>query len=110
MENNYFIANEIMTITLPKTLDDSMQLTFLQVAKKRACKKIVLDLRLYEVVTTDDIKKIEAFVKLFKLNSCEAVVCNINIESASILFHFIEDVNFQTALDIESAVNVLENR
>ena len=110
MENNYFVSKDILIITLvPQELDEKKQLEYLKLSKNKGIKKIIFDLRLFKVITSDDIKAIETFENLFRLNNCDVIVCNISVESASIIFYFVDEVKFKTVLDIENAINAFQN-
>ena len=71
---------------------------------------IVIDITLFDVITSDDINFVESLVKIFKLNNFKTIVCGFNVQSASILFHFIDSVSFETVLDVESAIHVFKNK
>jgi hypothetical protein len=72
-------------------------------------KGVVISLTLFEIITTDDIRLIESLVAIFKLNNLHTIVCDFNVLSASILFHFVDTISFATSLDVESAIHVFKN-
>ena len=76
---------------------------------EKAYKGVVISLTKFEIITTDDIKLIESLVAIFKLSNLPVIVCDFSVFNASILFHFIENVSFETALDVESAIHVFNN-
>lgn len=65
---------------------------------------------MFTIITSDDIKFIESIEKVLKLNNIKTIVCNINPSSASILFHFIDEVKFRTELNIQSAIDAIKNK
>ena len=112
MQSNYFFTKTILTITIePKDQElSNLGVLFLEIVKSKNISDIVFDLKLFEILTTDDIKFIEQLVSILKLNNIRVVICNINVYSASILFHFIDNISFETALDIQSAMNVIKSK
>lgn len=112
MKSSYFLTDNILTISL-NPADITLQniaIEFLQLIKANSVNDVILDLALFETITTTDIKFIEKVVDIFKLNNIYVIVCNINVYSASILFHFIDDISFPTTLDIQSAIDVIKSR
>ncbi|MDD2699150.1 MAG: hypothetical protein PHF17_10145 [Arcobacteraceae bacterium] len=75
---------------------------------EKTFKGVVISVMMFEIITTDDIKLIESLVNIFKLNNLHSIVCDFSVFNASILFHFIDSISFQTTLDMESAVNVFK--
>ena len=63
-----------------------------------------------EVITSDDIDAINSLINILKLNNIDVIVCNINPYSASIIFHFIENIDFKTSLNIQSAIDDYKHR
>ena len=62
----------------------------------------------FEIVTSETIDFLEKLVDILKLNNVETIVCGFNVESASILFHFVDNIKFNTALDVGSALDAIE--
>jgi hypothetical protein len=83
---------------------------FLETFKGKPLRGVVISLTLFEMITTDDIKLTESLVAIFKLSNLTSIVCDFNISSASIIFHFIDNISFETSLDVESAINVFKNQ
>jgi hypothetical protein len=83
---------------------------FLETFKGKPLRGVVISLTFFEMITTDDIKLIESLVAIFKLHNLQSIVCDFNVLSASILFHFVENISFETSLDVESAINVFKNK
>ena len=112
MTSNCFFTKTIFTISLnpiDKNLPN-LAIEILAALKDKNIIDVVIDLSLFETITSDDINFIQKLVDVCKLNNIFVVVCNFNVYSASILFHFIDDINFKTALDTQSAMNVIKNR
>lgn len=82
---------------------------FLNSFQNKLPKGVVISLTTFEIITTDDIKLIESLVAIFKLNNLHTIVCDFNVLSASILFHFVDKISFHTSLDVESAIHVFKN-
>ena len=112
MKSNYFLTNIILAIAIdPEDINlTTLGIEVLNLVKKKAVQNIIFDLALLEVITSDDIKYIQSLVNMFRLNNIDVIVCNINPYSASILFHFIDEITFKTALDVQSAIDVFKNK
>ena len=110
--SNYLIIKNVIVLSINP--DDHELANFgiesLKIINKIGLNNIVIDLSLFEFITSEHITFIHQIVDVYKLNNISSIVCNFNIYSASILFHFIDDVQFQTALDIQSAIDVFENQ
>jgi len=112
MNSSYSFTKEILTLVL-SPLDVSVKnvgIELLKIIRKNNKNKIIFDMSLFDVVTSLDIKFIEGLVSMLKLNNIFVVVCNFNPQSASILFHFIDEVKFETTLDVQSAIDVFQNK
>jgi len=111
MKSNYSIFDNIYLIKLnPLDVECSdLGKQFLDIFRAKSLVSVVIDLALFEIVTTDDIKLVESLVKIFKLNNIKTIVCGFNVSSVAIIFHFIDTINFETRLDVESAMNVFKN-
>lgn len=112
MKSNYFLTKSIFTVSI-NPLDQELEnigVELLKNIKKYNINDVIFDLSLFETITSDDIKFIQKLINMLKLNNIFVVVCNFNVYSASIIFHFIDEINFQTALDTQSAMNVIKNR
>jgi hypothetical protein len=112
MKSNYFLSKEIIIITLnPKEISQrDFGVVLLELAKRSNITNIIFDLSLLEIIITDDIHLLIRLVNMLKLNNIKVIVTNFNIYSASILFHFIDEIPFQTALDVQSAIDVITNK
>ncbi len=112
MKSSYSVFDNIYIIRLhPEDCELSdLGKQFLDSFQGKSSVGIVISLTLFEIVTTDDIKLIESLVAIFKLGNLMSIVCDFNISSASIIFHFIDTVSFKTSLDVESAINVFKNK
>ena len=111
MKSNYFLTRNIFTVVIsPEDINlSNLGVEFLNILKEKDKSNVVFDMAQFDVITSDDIKFIQSLVDMFKLNNIKVVVCNFNPYSASILFYFIDDVIFETALDVQSAIDVLKN-
>jgi len=113
MISNYSLVNNIYTLALnPEDilLDDFGISLLNSINDSNKLLGVIIDLSLFEVITTQEIKFIEKIINILKLNSIESIVCNFNTYSASIIFHFINEINFKTALDVEDAIDGLKSK
>ncbi len=112
MKSSYHITDNICTITL--SLDDISSNRFgsemLHIIKKNKISDVVVNMDRFEVITSPIIKSIEKFVNILKLNNIKTIICGFSVESASIIFHFVDEVNFDTALNVQSALDVIKNK
>ncbi|QDF30254.1 hypothetical protein [Halarcobacter anaerophilus] len=111
MKSNYLISNNIAIFTLnpeDKHLDD-MGVKILQTAKKEFVHSTIFDLALFDVISSEDIAFIEKLVQILKLHNIEVIVCNFNVYSASILFHFVENISFKTELNVQKAMDAIKS-
>ncbi len=111
MKSTYSIFDGVYILRLHPNDIDCYDLgkQFLKSFGEKLPKGIVISLMQFEIITTDDIKLIESLVAIFKLNNLHTIVCDFNVLSASILFHFVDTISFETSLDTESAINVFKN-
>ncbi|RXK11559.1 hypothetical protein CP965_13545 [Halarcobacter mediterraneus] len=111
MKSNYSINEDILVLTLnlEDTKLDNFGIELLQIIRKKALHFVVFDLALFDVITSENISYIEKLISMLKLNDIDVIVCNFNVYSASILFHFIDEVSFKTELNIQKAVNAIKN-
>lgn len=102
-----FISNKVFIISInPDDLaDDYFGIFILKQTQNSKLYKVVLDLNLFETISSNDISRVERLIKILKLNNIATIVCGINPYSASILLHFINEVKFKTSLNIQSAIN-----
>lgn len=107
MKSTYSISSDIFTINL--STDDLSDLNFginmLNNINKSKLSKVICDLSHVDIIQQQDIKNIDILVKLFTFNNITTIVCGVNAYSASILFHFLDDFKFQTALNIQRAID-----
>ena len=112
MKSSYFITRNICTISInPKDITlDNIATDILKIIKKNKISNAIIDLAQFELITSKTINFITTFVNILKLNNIKTIVCGFNVHSASIIFHFIEDINFKTTLDVQSAINAIEHK
>lgn len=112
MNSSYSISGDIFTIALK--LEDLSDVTFgttmLENINKTKLSKVICDLSHINLIQAKDIKDIEMLVKLFQFNNIKTIVCGINAYSSSVIFHFLDDFDFQTALNIQRAIDDFKNR
>lgn len=111
MKSSYSIFDNIYLIKLSPLDIGCFDLgkQFLDIFRAKTPVGVVIDLALFEIITTDDIKLVESLIKIFKLNNIKTIVCGFNVSSVAIIFHFIDSISFDTRLDVESAMNVFKN-
>lgn len=111
MNSSYSISDDIFTLSLK--LEDLSDLTFgtvmLENINKTKLSKVICDLSNVDLIQAKDIKGIETLVKLFKFNNINTIVCGINAYSSSVIFHFLDDFHFKTALNIQRAIDDFKN-
>ena len=107
MLSTYSISEDIFTINLnTEDLSDlSFGITMLKNINKSKASKVICDLSHADIIQQQDIKNIDILVKQFKFNNIKTIVCGVNAYSASVLFHFLDDFKFQTALNIQRAID-----
>ncbi|MEA1983566.1 MAG: hypothetical protein U9N39_08470 [Campylobacterota bacterium] len=81
----------------------------MQIIKKEKISGVVVNMDAFEVITSPIIKSIEKLVGILKLNNIKTIICGFSVESACVIFHFIDEVKFDTALDVQSALDVIKN-
>ena len=111
MKSNHLISDNICIFTInpvDKQKDD-IGIEFLDFVKKSFIHNVIFDLSLFEIISSEDIEFIEKLVKILKLNNVEVIVCNFNVYSASIIFHFIDHISFNTTLDVQKAIDAFKN-
>lgn len=111
MKSNYFVDNNIAIFILDveDIKKDDLGIELLKLIKKEYVQYVIFDLALFEVITTEDISFIKKLIEILKLNNIEAIVCNFNIHSAAIIFHFIDEITFKTELNVQKAIDVIKN-
>lgn len=110
MKSTYSTHGDMFTINLDvEDLDDSLFATaLLTIINEAGISKVICDFSSVGVIQQADIKNIDLLVKLFKFNNVDTIVCGINAYSASVLFHFLDDFSFKTALNIQRAIDDFE--
>jgi len=111
MKSNYSINEDILVLTLhheDKNLD-SLGIELLQIVRRKNLHYVIFNLAILNVISSEDIAFIEKLIAMLKLNDIDVIVCNFNVYSASILFHFIDEVSFKTELNIQKALNAIKN-
>lgn len=107
MNSTYSISSNIFTINL--STEDLSDLTFgitmLNNINESKLTKVICDLSNVDIIQQQDIKDIDILVKLFKFNNITTIVCGVNAYSASVLFHFLDEFHFKTALNIQRAID-----
>lgn len=107
MYSTYSLSGDIFTINL--NVEDFKDLSFgveiLNKINKSKFLKVICNLYSVEIITQEDIKNIDKLVALFKFNNIHTIVCGVNANSASVLFHFLDDFKFQTARNIQRAID-----
>jgi len=111
MKSNYLINDNIAVFTLdPKDKQfENMGLEILKISKKDFFYHAIFDLTLFDIISSEDIIFIEKLVHILKLHHIDVIVCNFNVYSASIIFHFIDDISFKTELNVQKAIDVIKN-
>ncbi len=111
MKSNYSVNEDILVLTLnlEDTKFDNFGIELLQIVRKKALHYVVFDLALFDVISSENITFIEKIIGILKLNAIDVIVCNFNVYSASILFHFIDEITFKTELNVQKAVNAIKN-
>jgi len=111
MNSSYSISDDIFNISLKlEDLSDvSFGTTMLENINKTKLSKVICDLSNIDVIQSKDIKNIEMLIKLFHFNNITTIVCGINAYSSAIIFHFLDDFDFKTALNIQRAINDFKN-
>ena len=111
MNSTYSISEDIFNLSL-KT-EDLSDLSFgriiLENINKAKLSKVICDLSSIDIIQVKDIKNIEKLTKLFQFNNIDTIVCGINAYSASVIFHFLDDFYFKTALNIQRAIDDFKN-
>lgn len=111
MNSNYSTSGDIFTISLKlEDLEDlSFGATMLENINRTKLSKVICDLSHIDIIQAKDIENIELLVKLFQFNNITTIVCGINAYSSSIIFHFLDDFDFKTALNIQRAIDDFKN-
>ena len=110
MKSSYFITKQICTISIDP-LDVTLKtfgIDIMHIIQKNKISNVIVNMVYFEIVTSETINFLEKLVDILKLNNVETIVCGFNVESASILFHFVDNIKFNTALDVESALDAIE--
>jgi hypothetical protein len=71
--------------------------------------KVVLDVSKLEFILSKDIETLNRLVSFFTLGNISTIVCGFSTSNASMIFNFVDEVKFQTALNIEDAINAHKN-
>ena len=112
LKSNYSIIDECLIVDLDIVDFNLHNFTYLfsTLAVESKQTKVILNLESIEVITSRDIENIEKIVSILKLNGIDTVVCGINPYSASVIFSFIDNINFYTALDIRGAFDTFSTK
>ncbi len=107
MNTTYSISGDIFTINIK--VEDFNNTNFgiymLELINKSQSTKVICDFSGEDIIQQKDIKYMDTLVSLFKFNNIKTIVCGINATSASVLFHFLDDFKFQTALNVQRAID-----
>lgn len=79
---------------------------FSRCIEKNRIENVILNLEHLDVITSNDIEKIEEIISVLKLNGVDVIVCGINPYCASVIFSFVNNINFKTELNVKAALNV----
>jgi len=111
MYSTYSMSQDIFTINLNlKDFDDeAFTLHLLEIVNKSKLSKLICNLSSVDVISQNNIKQIETLVQLLQFNNIQTIVCGVNAYSASVLFHFLDNFNFKTALNIQRAIDDFQN-
>ena len=112
MKSDCFINRNICTLSLaPSDIKNhSVSKEILDIAIKNNISDVIINLSRFEIITSELINYVSKLVNILKLNNISSIVCGINEYSASIIFHFVDEINFPTTLDVQSALNVINNK
>lgn len=112
MKSNFFITKNICTVSLdPEDIFlDQFGTKILKVIQKNKISDVIINMDQFEFVTSQTIEFISKTVSVLNLNNSRSIVCGFNVQTAAVIFHFIDQVEFQTALDVQSALDVIESR
>lgn len=112
MKSNFYIAKTICTISIDP--NDMELITFdiemMEIVNKNQITDVIVDVKQLQIITSETIKFLDKIVNILKLNNIETIVCGFNVESASILFHFIDEIKFNTTLNVESALDAIKHK
>ncbi|WP_024953616.1 hypothetical protein [Sulfurospirillum arcachonense] len=72
--------------------------------------KIIFNLEDLEIVTSDDIQRIEKITKGLHLSGISSIVCGFSPYCAAMIFSFIDNVSFETSLNIKGAIDAFSTK
>jgi len=107
------ISNGVLVLNIDEDElhnDENFAIECLKLITKHSLHYIVLNVDKFKTVKKDDNLKLEKSVKLFAINNIKSMVCGIDINSILVLLHFVEDFNFNSALDVQRAVDEIKNK
>ena len=112
MKSNFFITKNICTISLDPEDQylEQFGTKILKIIQKNKISDVIINLDQFEFITSKTIEFISKTVQVLNLNNVYSIVCGFNVQSASVIFHFVDTITFQTTLDVQSALDVIENR
>jgi len=112
MKSNFFITKNVCTVSLDPEDQflDQFATKILNSIRKKKISDVIINLDQFEFVTSETIEFISKTVNVLNLNNIRSIVCGFNVQTASVIFHFIEKVEFQTTLDVQRALDVIESR
>lgn len=112
MKSSSFITKTICTISLDPAdvQEEDIGIDVLEIVRKNKVSNVIVDLAQLELITSQVIHFINKLVNVLKLNNVHTIVCGFNVYSASIIFHFIDEISFETTLNVQSALDAIENK
>jgi hypothetical protein len=107
MDSSYYKSKDVLVVILEesdrKSSDFGMELQTVILDLK--LHKIVIDIGKLEFILSKDIEWLEQFVNFLKIGNISSIICGFSVSNASMIFNFVDKVNFKTALNIEEALN-----
>ncbi|EJF07212.1 hypothetical protein ThvES_00006880 [Thiovulum sp. ES] len=107
MDSSYYKSKDVLVVILEesdrKNSDFGMELQ--KVVLDFELHKIVIDIGKLEFILSKDIEWLERFVDFFKIGNISSILCGFTVSNASMIFNFVDEVSFKTALNIEDALH-----
>ncbi|WP_196138095.1 hypothetical protein [Aliikangiella sp. G2MR2-5] len=72
--------------------------------KEESISKTAINIESFEYITSENVYALQKLIDVLEISGISVCVCGFDAVSASIIFTFVDDIYFSTALDVRNAI------
>ncbi len=89
---------------------DEVAFQFSQHIIQYSAKHVIINLSALEVITSKDVSILESINSAFLIIGKLVIVCGINPLCASLIYNFVDELTFNTELNLDYALQAISNK